>query len=500
MNVTQIVDFLVEQGELVDQDIVDEIEKILQSEEKDEKLLLLFKKEFPEVNSSDLFKIYDEDNNGKVSIIKSYEKTPGKHTVQDFVRYFIIRFKSLEKLLRSRPELTGLTSISRVKTKTDKEKVSVIGMIIEKHETKNGHIILSIEDLSGSIKVLINKDNADLIAMASDFVLDEVIGIVGRANSDIIFSELILQPDVPYSKELKKSPQDHYAIFSGDTQFGSHDFMHKEFHRFLLWINGKLGTAKQREIASKVKYFIHVGDVVDGVGIYPGQEEDLSIKDIKSQYALAAEYLKKIPSHIKIIICPGNHDVGRIAEPQFPIEREYAKDLWDLPNVIMVSNPSYISLDVSNDFSGIDVLLYHGGSLPYYADNISSIRSKGGLKCSDEIMVHLLKLRHLAPSHGSTLYVPDILEDPLVIDPLPDIFITGHIHRSQTKSYRNITCINSSTWLDINEDQEKRGIEPQPCRVFAISLKTRELKIMNFSTHKDVKTVAERHAQIENVR
>jgi DNA polymerase II small subunit len=163
----------------------------------------------------------------------------------------------------------------------------------------------------------------------------------------------------------------------------------------------------------------------------------------------------------------------------------------------MVSNPAYISIDVTDEFSGIDVLLYHGGSLIYYSDAIPSIRSKGGQKLVDDIMIYLLKRRHLAPSHGSTLYVPDTYEDPLLIDPVPDIFATGHIHRAQSKTYRNVTCINCSGWGAITENQEKRGLEPQPGRVIAISLKTREVKFMNFNSSKDVNTVAERVA-LEN--
>ena len=62
--------------------------------------------------------------------------------------------------------------------------------------------------------------------------------------------------------------------------------------------------------------------------------------------------------------------------------------------------------------------MYHGGSLPYYSDAIPSIRSSGGLKASDDIMVHLLKMRHLAPTHGATMYVPDVVEDALTIHDL----------------------------------------------------------------------------------
>jgi len=493
LDITTITNFLVDQGEFVDESLVETLRSLLVSNDfSQDKLQSFFSKEFPDLNTTQFFiKHFTHSNQGRVSIIKSFEKNPSKRTFQDFVKHFNVRFKLLEGMLKNRSELTGLTSISRIKGKSGKETVSLIGMILEKGVTKNGHVMLTLEDLSGTIKVLINKDNLDIIDEAKDLVLDEVIGIVGNANTDIVFANSIIHPDIPLSKELKKSPYDHYAVFFGDLHLGSKEFLTKEFYRLLLWLNGKLGTLSQREIAKKVRYIFIPGDVIEGVGVYPGQEKDLVITDVKGQYDYAARLFKKIPSHIKIIISPGNHDVGRIAEPQLPLDKEYANSLWDLPNVIMVSNPAMVAIDKSEDFPGINVLMHHGYSLIYYSDAVPSIRAAGGQKVCDDIMVFLLKRRHLAPTHGSCMYIPDPLEDSLVMDVIPDIFVTGHIHRSQTKNYRNVTCINSSGWTAITEDQEKRGLEPQPGRAFAVSLKTREVKLMNFSSVKDSTTVAE---------
>ncbi|MGM5479967.1 MAG: metallophosphoesterase [Nanobdellota archaeon] len=496
MDYSVVVDYLVNKGEFVDDDTVSKLKNVSSYTDREllrDKLVVFFKTFFPDLDPSDFFSKYFSDipTPTKISILKSFEKIPSKRTFQDFVGYFNVRFKSIERLLKIRSELSNLISISSVKKKSEREKVAIVGMVLDKRTTKNGHIMLTLEDRTGVIKVLINKDNTEMFPVASDLVLDEVIGVLGSSGKDIVFSDTIIHPDIPLSKELKKSPYDHNAVFIGDLHVGSNEFLEEEFHHFLLWLNGKVGSLKQREMARKVRYVFIVGDLIEGVGVYPGQEDDLKVKDIKGQYSLSAEYLKKIPSHIKIIICPGNHDVGRLAEPQLPIPKEYAGDLFDLPNVIFVSNPSYVSIDVSNEFSGIDVLLYHGGSLIYYADNLPSIRSKGGMKKADEIMIELLKRRHLAPSHSSTMYIPDRFQDPLLIDPIPDIFITGHIHRTQFNSYRNVTCMNTSCWTGITDDQEKRGLFPQPGRVMVASLKTRQVKILNFSLIKDVTSVKE---------
>lgn len=500
MDVTTITNYLVDGGEFVEQEHIDTIKKLLASDnDKEAALKNYFAQEFPDIDATAFFaKYYNEKPfEGKVSILKSFEKTPKKRVVQDFVKHFTHRFKFMENLLRNRSELQGLSSIARIKGKQDKEKVSCIAMVMEASDTKNGHRILTVEDMSGTIKVLINKDSP-LLEESKEILIDDIIGITGTAGGDIIFSDSIIYPDVPLSKELKKSPYDNYAVFFSDIEFGSKEFLKREFQRLILWLNGKMGTLEQRKVAKKVKYVVITGDVVDGAGIYPGQEDDLEIPDVKKQYEQAAYYLSKIPKHIKIIVCAGNHDVGRIAEPQLPLPKDYAQSLWDLDNVIMVSNPAYLLLDKTEDFPGILLLMYHGGSLPWYADNIPRIRAAGGQKCADDIMIALLKRRHMAPAHGSYLYVPDPDEDALIIDPIPDIFVTGHIHRAQTKNYRNVTCINSSCWTAITENQEKRGLEPQPGRAFVVSLKTREVKMLNFSLVKDTKTVAEyRRAKAE---
>ena len=500
MNTSIITNYLIEQGEFIDESIDNELKLILNLDttfEIKRGLRIFFKSKFPNLNSDELLQklfptsIEDAPEPGRISIINSYEKTPNKRSVQDFVRHFNVRFKKIENMLKNRAELSGLTGIGKLKGKNDKDKISIIGMVLEKNETKNGHIILKLEDLSGITAVLVHKDNKELLDIAKDLTLDEIIGVVGQSGGDIIFSSAIIHPDIPLSKELKKSPLDNYAVFLGDMHFGSKEFLKKEFTKFLLWINGKLGTLDQRKMAKKVKYVFIVGDLIEGAGIYPGQENDLEIQSVRGQYEKMSYYLSKIPKHMKIIICPGNHDVGRIAEPQLPLDKEYSKSVWDLPNVILVSNPATVSIDVTENFSGIDVLMYHGYSMIYYSDAIESIRAAGGQKVSDDIMIYLLKRRHLAPTHGSTLYIPDIHEDAAVIDPIPDIFATGHIHRAQSKKYRNVTCISSSCWTQITEDQEKRGLEPQPARAIIVSLKTREVKIMNFNSGKDATTVSQ---------
>jgi DNA polymerase II small subunit len=414
-----------------------------------------------------------------VDVIFSYKEEPKKRVVQDFTGLFTSRYNTLRAILQNRKELQTLTSINRLSQKREREQIALIGLVTDKQLTKTEKIIMSIEDPTGVIKVLF-APGSDAYDMAKETVPDEVVGIVGTSMGQLIFANTLLLPDMPAYRELKKSPDEAYALFIGDFHFGSKMFLYDAFDKFLSWLMGEQGSEKQKEVVSKIKYIFLVGDLVEGVGIYPNQEEDLDIKDIYEQYAVFAKHLSRIPKHMQIIICPGNHDAMRIAEPQPPLYKDFAEAVWKLPNVTMVSNPSYINIHKSENFPGFDVLLYHGFSFTYYADAVESIRSNGGQKRVDLIMKYLLQRRHLAPTHKSTLYLPDAHKDSLVIDKIPDFFATGHIHRVEAASYRNITMLSCSCWLETTPYQEKLGLSPQPGRAVLVNLQTRKVKILKF--------------------
>ena len=418
--------------------------------------------------------------NSPVKVVFSYEDVIKKKNIQDFVSYFNARYRDLEKILRPRQELQNIMSINRIRNKRDRETISLIGLVKEKSFTKNKNIILEVEDPSGSTKVLINKNKPELFKSAQDIVQDEVIGVVGVNGENIVFANNVIWPDVPI-KEIKKSPDESYAIFISDLHVGSRYFLPKEFSQFIEWLNGNVGSSKQKELASKVKYLFIVGDLVDGVGIYPGQDSELDIKDIYKQYEVCADFLKQIPARIHLIICPGNHDAMRIAEPQPQLYMDFAKSLWEMENVTMVSNPAVVNIHSSENFPGFDVLLYHGFCYDYYVANVDSIRNQGGYDKADLLMKFQLKRRHLAPTHTSTLYIPDVERDFLIIDKIPDFFITGHIHSAPVVAdYKGVLMMSCGCWQSKTSFQEKVGHNPGPARVPLVNLQTRKVKMLRF--------------------
>ncbi len=415
-----------------------------------------------------------------LKIVFDYEEPVSKKDVGDFVGYYNSRFRQIEGLLRNRQELSGLTSIARILQKRDRENVAIIGIVSDKTTTTGGHVMLKLEDRTGEIRVLVNNSKQELFLQAKDTVLDEVVGVTGMSGDGIVFCTGLLNPDIPLNKELKKSPEEVYAIFLSDLHVGSVNFLDKKLDKFIRWLRGEVGTKEHAEIIKKIKYIFIAGDLVDGVGIYPNQETELTIKDVYEQYEECARYLSRIPGHIQVVVCPGNHDSIRLSEPQPAFDRQFAAPLFRLPNITLVSNPGIVNIAATDGFSGFDVLLYHGYSFDYYISNVDSIRNNGGYDRADLVMKFLLQRRHLAPSHTSTLYVPDSEKDPLFISRVPDFFVSGHIHKSYVSGYRNVSMICGSCWQSTTSFQRRVGHNPEPAYVPLVNLQTRQTKILRF--------------------
>ncbi len=404
-----------------------------------------------------------------LNVVKSYFIPSRKIGVEDFVKHFRNRFMAIRSILEERG-CSELISIDKIGI--EKQKISIIGMVSNKQVTKNKNIILEVEDLSGKISVLISKEKGALYHEASNIILDEVIGLKCSGNKEILFANEIVYPDLMARKP--KSNYDEYALFISDLHIGSTHFLEENFLCFIKWLNGNVGTEGQKAIAKKVKYLFVVGDIVDGVGIHPLQEPLLAIKDIKEQYEKAAELFREIRKDINIIICPGNHDALRIAEPQPQLNIEYAKSLYEIPNIFFVSNPATVSI------RGINVMLYHGFSFDYYVSNVDSLRFGDAHANPRLISSFLLKKRHLAPTHTSTQFIPCENEDPLVVSSVPDVFVSAHLHKSDISSYNNLLTICCSCWQAMTPLEEKIGHKPDPGKVPMLHLKTGEVKMLDF--------------------
>ncbi|MDR2623686.1 MAG: DNA-directed DNA polymerase II small subunit [Methanobrevibacter sp.] len=371
---------------------------------------------------------------------KSY--TSGEIT--NLVNYFGNRFEKLSKILSRRAELKVPQKIKDVVGSTE---FNIVGMINDIKKTKNGHRMIDFEDDTGVISVLFHKNNQDLFNESEKLVKDEVLGLIGEKKGSLAISSSIVYPGV---QRVDTKPMDFSMAFISDVHIGSLNFLDDSFSKFIKWINGDFGTDEQIDMGNDVKYLIIAGDLVDGIGIYPNQDKELAIKDIAQQYEEAARYLGDVRSDVKIILCPGNHDASRVAEPQTAIPEKYAKSLYKLNNIELVSNPAVVNIE------GLNTLIYHGRGFDDLAITIKGMSHEK----NDVLMEKMLKMRHLAPIYGERTPLASELEDHLVIDEIPDIFHTGHVHINRYKLYNGVHLINSGTFQTQTEFQKTRNITP----------------------------------------
>ncbi|MEK6760918.1 MAG: metallophosphoesterase [Nanoarchaeota archaeon] len=410
---------------------------------------------------------------GATKIITTHLPLGKKMEVNHFTTYFRNRFAELRGFLQERPELTNLVSINKISG--GKQGISIIGMILDKRITKNKNIIFDVEDSTGRIKVIVNQNKKEIYEKADNICLDAVIGFKGSGSKEVFFANELYLPEA-FLGEKKYSPLDENAVFISDIHVGSELFLEKSFLKFIDYLNCKIPNTPEAE---KIKYLFAVGDIVAGVGVYPNQEKDLEIKDIEGQYAYAAELFGKIRKDIQIIMIPGNHDCVRLAEPQPILDEKYTWPLYALKNIIFASNPSIINIGATKNFPGFDVLMYHGFSYFYYANNIPKLATTDAINSPDRIMHFLLQNRHLAPTHASVQYSP-YDKDPLLIRKAPDIFVSGHLHKGAASHYNNILTLSSTCWENLTSFQEKVGAKPDFCKVPMFNLKTRAVKILDF--------------------
>lgn len=402
--------------------------------------------------------------------------TTKKLTVQDFVGHFRSRYQQLQKILMQRSELlTNLVSINKLSSQ--RSNVSIIGILKEKYVTKNKNMFLTFEDLTGEIKILVRHENAELYGVADELQLDDIVGVKASGDKSFLMAHEIIFPD-SFLPQKTYFQDDISVAFLSDIHAGSNLHLGKSMGKFLEWINSDHPEAK------KIKYIFFVGDNVDGVGIFPGQEHLLVLKSMREQYALLASYLSQIPKHITMFMCPGQHDSVRVAEPQPIIGKKYAAGLYELENLILVTNPSLIKLcEGEKEFK---VLLYHGASIHSFINEIKELRELKAHRCPAKAVRHMLKRRHLAPTHSDVVYIPNATLDPLVIAEVPDILATGEVHRLDIENYNGTLIITGSCWQAQTPFEEKVGNIPDPAKVPVFNLKTRELKVFDFGVAEEI--------------
>jgi DNA polymerase II small subunit len=396
-------------------------------------------------------------------------------SVEGFHDYFMDRFLALKEILQRRRDMASATTIHALRSgsrfNTERE-VTFIGMVSEVRDLRSGGRIVKLEDGKADAEVYIPaegennyRDREGFRSQSGDFqkpkaanlatisiIPDEVVGVVARPSANGKFRAVnIVRPDIPFSGGMEATDSSSVIGFMGDVHVGSNTFLSKEWKSMTAWL-------RMNADELNINYLHVPGDVVDGIGVFPGQEEELEIEDILDQYKALAEHLKELPDHIKLLVQPGNHDYVRPAEPQPALEGSIAK-LFD-SNVVMLGNPSSVRVE------GRLITAYHGKS---FDDLVAKIK---GSKYQDpiELMKQMLVRRHMATYYGGKTPLAPEKRDHLVIREVPDIFVTGHVHEAAVASYKGVRLINASTWQDQTNFQKSHNFIPKPARLTLVHL------------------------------
>lgn len=376
----------------------------------------------------------------------------------DYVSCFRDRYQRLGECIRARTAPMPIEALKKG-SRYRQEACSIMGLVLENRTTANGHRMVEVEDPTSSIPVLFHKERPQF-AEAETLVPDEVVGIRGTLSGDgrLFFAEQLFRPDIPISHAPFRSEKPGQAILISDVHVGSNTFLEETWNRFADWLSD-----------SDISYLLIAGDLVDGIGVYPSQDQELTIRNIYEQYDVFGSMLRDLPSRIKIVLSPGNHDVVRQAEPQPAIPDEFSAKFPK--NCLLVENPAMVSLQ------GVRVLMYHGRSI----DDCISMIPGATYENSAPVLVGMLQRRHLAPTYGKRTPLAPQKEDRLIIDPIPEVLHTGHIHIAGVSEYRGVLCVNSGTWQAQTSFQKQMNITPTPGRAILLDLQTLGYRILDFN-------------------
>ncbi|MDG6903118.1 MAG: metallophosphoesterase, partial [Nitrososphaerota archaeon] len=374
------------------------------------------------------------------------------------------RYQRLFSIVKERLDTKNSGSVSAAKSLAPGKKVRVAGLLADR-SSRRGVVELRVDDPTGSLKVVCQDALVEKAALEAP--LDSMVVVeVSRGKSGGLYTDSVVLPDLP-GRRVVSTSRHVYAVLLSDLHIGSRMFLADDFHRFLMWLNGNLGD---RDVVSRIKYLVIAGDLVDGVGVYPGQEFQLAERNPMKQYEMAADLLKQVPGHIQIVLSPGNHDVVRQALPQPAVSVDMAESLYAMTNVRWVGDPAYVKLH------GVTFLIYHGKSL----DDVIATTPNLAYDRPTDAMKLLLKARHLAPTYGKRTALSPELRDYLVVDQVPDVFHVGHVHTYGELSYRGTLMVNSGTWQAQTSFQSNMGLEPTPSIVPVVDLSNLQVLRRNF--------------------
>ena len=385
----------------------------------------------------------------------------GTGEYRDFLSVFRDRYEKLSAHLRSRVNHRPAATIADMSPSSD---AALVGLVSDIRSTAGGHWLVELEDTTGTFPCLVMSDR-DFADDVRELLYDEVVAVEGTLADDggILFVDDLSFPDIPRTHTPSTADRPVRAALVSDVHVGSQEFRADAWERFADWLH--------TEEAEDVEYLLIGGDMVEGVGVYPDQDEELDIVDIYDQYERFSEHLKSVPGDLEVVMIPGNHDAVRLAEPQ-PAFDEELRAIMSAHDAEIAANPATVTVE------GVTVLMYHGVSLDEVIAELPD--EAASYDRPHEAMYQLLRKRHVAPQYGGRTRLAPEEEDHLVIEEVPDVFHAGHVHKLGYGKYHGVLTVNSACWQSQTAFQESVNLDPDVGYAPIVDLQTLDLTVRKF--------------------
>ncbi|MFX0211342.1 MAG: metallophosphoesterase [Candidatus Hodarchaeota archaeon] len=395
------------------------------------------------------------------------EKTIQKPEVEAFRKLFQNRFNKLSSILKE--QLGKLDTLLKrnlsINEVPNNRSGIIIGMVQDTRVLHTNRFVIQLEDPENEITT-----NCVMVQDSTSFpeyrniIRDTVIGISGVLPKNYregpitaFWGKDIIRPSFP-PIEFKPTQKNHKILFLADFHYGSKYFTRSIYAKLIKFLTLNNVKPSIKNLFSQIDTIIIIGDLIDGIGRFSNQKDEILFHSLRAQYSGLAKLLAEIPSNVEIIIIPGEHDATQVALPQPAIDKEIAKDLLALPNVKSHGNPLRLLIDE------IKLLVFHGqGNDTLFRKNVKSELFNPILG-----MQNILEYRHISPEYGSSIPLAPFYKDYLVINEVPNVFVTGHFHKAKYQEYKGVKLISCGTFQRRQHEIESRPEEEVSLGVFPI--------------------------------
>lgn len=385
------------------------------------------------------------------------ERSSDKPNVETFRQLFLNRYEQLSSILKNNiKETTPLLKQNLTKEQIPKDINGIlIGMVQDTRVLTTNKFVIHLENPKSEILTrCVMVQDSESFPGYRDILRDSVVGIKGVLPKKFqggyitaFWGKDIIRPSFQ-PKEFRATTDSHKILFVSDIHFGSQNFVRSVFAKLIKFLTLNDLDSEFQKLASEISTLMIVGDLVEGVGLFPDQKSDILYHSLQTQYDGLSVLLRDIPEDIKIIVIPGEHDATQIPNPQPAIDKKFAKALLNLPNLRSFGNPIRLSIE------NMSILAFHGQKNEVLFEkhiHLDPLNPIIGIQ-------HLLEYRHLYPEYGSFNPIAPFKHDYLVIDEVPDIVVSGHFHQAHFKEYRGVKILTCGSFQKEEHKQSKNTI------------------------------------------